>query len=165
MEAVHFANLTRGLMCGSGATGFCRIQSTHCEQKQWRDIIYGAGPHLLLTLATHDVPIIVHDMSEKDRETRAMWQGLTFLTYACQRAWKLPLTPAIMRRRHGMDVTHYFKERYNKLTSSTIQYLDYYRQFMPEGKTSLSLVSCWSYLGPAHQEQWRKGGANAPESG
>ncbi|MBF6332449.1 hypothetical protein [Nocardia transvalensis] len=89
MSAVHFANLTRGLLCPhlvGYEVRYTRIQSTSCEQKRWHDVIFGAGPDLLMTMALGRLAI-VHDQSERPRETRAMWQGLVFVRRACEHLW------------------------------------------------------------------------------
>lgn len=112
---LHYANLTRGALCphfsnGCECSRFTRIQSTSCEQKRWDDVIHGAGPDFLHFMG-QGVPIIVHDFSERPRETRAMWQGLTWLRYASQRILRQEPTP--ITGRGGLAMERYFAHEFD----------------------------------------------------
>lgn len=139
---IHFANLTRGLLCphldGLGAVRYCRIQSSHCESKYWPGIIYGAGPEMLVMLAAGET-VVVHDVSERDRETRAMWQGLTFLRRTCETLWHLPLTP--VTGRGGVALADYLDGVIGLLDKNVRAYVRYYgRRAHPY---RVNLLSCW----------------------
>lgn len=149
---IHFVNLTRGLYCphlaqhplldGRGmpmAVHYTRIQSTHCEQKNWPGVIYGAGPDLLVRIAQGD-EIVVHDKSENDHETRAMWQGLKFIRRACETLWDLsPLSPVFGRG--GLPMEQFFDGAIARLDRPEANYLRYYRRFYLGGP--LNVRSCW----------------------
>lgn len=141
---IHFINLTRGLYCPHlGGTGperehYCRIQSTHCEQKNWPGVVHGAGPDLLI-LAAAGADITVHDCSENDHETRAMWQGLAFVRRACETLWGAPLTS--INGRGGYPMQLYFDGEVVKLPDPVIAYVRYYRKWYSGGPVTMR--SCW----------------------
>lgn len=137
----HYINLTRGLFCphmdGCDDPYFTRIQSTACEQKLWPAVLSGVGPDLLTFLAAGG-GVVVHDLSEKDRETRAMWQGLKFIKRACETFWDLPLSE--IDGRGGKPMQDYFDVEIASLPTTTKRQFRYYRQFNP---TQVNLVSCY----------------------
>lgn len=138
---MEYANLTRGVWCPhiSGVPSrYTRIQSTACEQKNWPDVIHGAGPDLLMHIALGE-HVIVHDLSERDRETRAMWQGLTFVRRVCERFWHLPLTP--IRGRGGSTMEAYFDEQIPQLPTSIKRHIRHFGKYVETD--SIALDSCW----------------------
>lgn len=141
---LHFANLTRGLLCPHlppldiTHVRYCRIQSTSCEGKRWRDIIIGAGPELLMAMA-HGVPTVVHDVSERDRETRAMWQGLAFVRRTCETVWGLDLTP--IDGRGGLSMQDYFDHEIRNLDRPTVKLVRHFRQHLETDR--INVTSCW----------------------
>lgn len=146
----HYANLTNGLDCPHldviPEWGYTRIQSTHCEAKRWDLVLYGAGPDMLMHMARGHT-IVVHDKSERERETRAMWQGLTFVRLAAQRAWNagpLPLTHSITRG--GDSLFYYLYDQYNKLDKSAQRYIQYYKKFV--STETLRVESCYEPPNP-----------------
>lgn len=125
--ALHYANLTNGLLCcPASGVAMCRIPSTFCEQKLWGKVIYGAGPDLLVA-AARGHQVIVHDQSERQRQTRAQWQGLSWLRYACSMAWGLP-EPAEFSR-NGMNVTGYWRGTWLGLPEPDKAWLRYFGRF------------------------------------
>lgn len=131
--SVHFVNLSNGLGCGHQPERphFLRIQSTWCEQKRWEDVLMTVGPDLLYHLATNGEQLIVHDKSEKDRLTRALWQGMKWVVYACERAWGLEPESVIMRGGH--NATGYFEGAYDSLSERTVNYLKYFGKYHDNG--------------------------------
>lgn len=129
---VHFLNLTNGLACADHAPNphYTRIQSTALEQKRFAEVLDHAGDDLLMHLALGR-HVTIHDVSERPRRTRALWQGVPWVTYALQRAWGLPLTPATIRS--GEDCTRYFERHYRALTEPQRRRVQYYRKFNPTG--------------------------------
>lgn len=111
---MHYANLTRGTLCphfaGCECSRFTRIQSTSCEQKRWDDVIHGAGPDFLHHMGL-GVALVVHDLSERPHETRAMWQGLAWLRYAAERI--LRQTPSPITGRGGYAMEQYFQHEFD----------------------------------------------------
>ncbi|WP_280465968.1 hypothetical protein [Nocardia brasiliensis] len=141
MSSMHFVNLTRGKFCPHIVgldVHYCRIQSTSCEQKRWEDVIRDAGPDLLMAMATGK-RIIVHDVSERNRETRAMWQGLAFLKRAAETVWGLEHTP--IAGRGGLSMEHYFDDEIRRLDLSPRKVLKHYRQHLATSR--IHVVSCW----------------------
>lgn len=126
---VHYANLTNGVLCAPHNGRFTRIPSTFCEQKMWGRVIYGAGPDVLTTLA-RGYSVIVHDQSEKRRATRAQWQGLSWLRYACSLAWGLPEPTEYSR--NGMNVTSYWRGTWLGLPAPDRTWLAYFSRFAAE---------------------------------
>ncbi|PPJ36451.1 hypothetical protein C5E45_20620 [Nocardia nova] len=143
-DTLHFANLSRGLLCehlhsiDPSSMRFCRIQSTSCQQKRWSDIVTGAGPELLMALA-RGVPVRVHDVSERNRETRAMWQGVAFLRRACETVWGLPTTPVLGRG--GASMQAHFDHAIRNLAARDRRQIRYYRPHVRT--TQLHIESCW----------------------
>ncbi|WP_043654432.1 hypothetical protein [Nocardia thailandica] len=138
---IHFANLTRGLLCPhlhGVDVHYTRIQSTQCEGKHWPQVLASAGPDLLMAMALgHE--IVVHDVSERDRETRAMWQGLTFIRRTCETVWGLPLTPIPGRGGHAMET--YFDTEISWLPRPTRKAIRYYRPHL--ATRVIRVESCW----------------------
>lgn len=137
MATLHFLNLTNGLACDIPGARICRIQSTWCEQKQWGRILTTVSPELLYRLSTGNL-CVIHDRSERDRESRTCWQGIPWISYACRRAWGHPQTPALVRR--GLNVTTYFALCYDKLSAHERAWV---RSFARYGGIAPDLRSCW----------------------
>lgn len=145
-EIYHFRNLSRGLLCPCQTTRphLIRIQSTRCEQKDWERIIHEVGAELLYTLAKGNIAM-VHDVSERDRETRACWQGLSWIRYATFRTWypdneKVPDE----KSRTGHPLNPYWEEQFKRLSRPTRHLLRYYKQYIDKPQNSIYLRSCWS---------------------
>jgi hypothetical protein len=141
----HYINLSNGVRCPHYSMikyvlkepiYWMRIQSTQCEQKLWPQILRTLGPQFYMDAASR--PLLIHDQSERNRETRAMWQGLSWVRYALNRAWYGLDTQSFTRS--GLDVTLQWREAYRSLTKSDRAQLNYYRQFTG---TSINLTSCW----------------------
>lgn len=145
LDDVHYINLTNGLHCPHGSYlnrtltpySYVRIQSTACEQKRWDDVVFGAGPDLFMMLA-RGASIIVHDKSEKERETRAMWQGLRWCQYVAERTWGLPVMPILGRG--GKSMQQYFDQQYHIL-SKGVKFVAYFGRFLDTDQ--LYLRSCY----------------------
>ena len=135
-------NLTNGLACTVENPRYLRIQSTWCEQKLWADVLWTLGADFYYHLARGE-QIIVHDQSERRRETRACWQGLAWVRYCCERAWGLPVSPPIMRGGHSAE--GYFQTQYEALPERIHTYLAYYKQ-QATGPLLLSPCSCKAAL-------------------
>lgn len=132
MSAVHFLNLTRGLECRRHVVEprFLRIQSTWCEQKRWADVLAAATPDLLYRWAVGD-EVTVHDVSERDRVTRACWQGLVWLRFCAEMTWsdQDPTVVTTPRGRGGAVVSGYFVEQYGNLPVRLVHGVRYFGQF------------------------------------
>ena len=138
---LHFRNLSRGFLCGCSipASRVIRLQSTACEQKRWGPIIHEVGADLLFSMAMgHEC--VIHDRSEKDRETRACWQGLSWLRYATNRAWSEKEPPQEFSR-GGMVLNPYWEGEFRGLDRPTRRLLRYYGKYYTGG--AIKLESCY----------------------
>lgn len=139
---IHFYNLTNGLAClGEGTSRdsprFMRIQSTHCEQKRWADVIYGAGPDFLWHLA-HDAEIVVHDESEKPRTTRALWQGVEVIRVFAGFVWGRPCLPELTRGGH--NAADYYLAQARALDDRTRRWLAYFGRDASDAARAVAIV-------------------------
>ncbi len=140
---VHFVNLSNGVLCMGDTEHFplpaeahwTRIQSTACEQKRWADVLRDAGPDLLIHLAV-GYDVVVHDQSERPRVTRACWQGVPWIRYACQVAWTGRADP--VKSRNGMDVTDYFEKQWRRLKHADRQRVRYFKKFYRGGPIAIA---------------------------
>ena len=126
---VHFVNLTRGLLCPCAPADphYLRIQSTRLEQKAFELVIREIGPDFLMHLAL-GAEVVVHDVSERPRTTRALWQGLPWVRFVCERTWAgVALTAPLMR--NGHNAAGYFEEQYRALSDGTVRWVGYFGQF------------------------------------
>ena len=133
MKTIWFVNLTNGIELihvnrSHREMHFTRIQSTHCEQKLWNHVIQSAGADLL-THAALGFTCIVLDCGAKHPVPRAIWQGLEFIKYAMHRAWLNNLNWQPSGR--SKTSLNYFSDCYAKLDKKTIQWLKYFKDFMP----------------------------------
>lgn len=88
-ETVHWINLTNGLLAiPHGIKDFrvMRLQSTHCEQKQWGKVL-NSIPDDMLWLLAHGHVCVVRDYGANKNTPRAIWQGLEFARFAIIRSW------------------------------------------------------------------------------
>lgn len=136
----HYANLSNGIWCacGSPMDGVTRIQSTACEQKLWDSVVWGAGPDLLYWLAAGEC-VTVHDVSERPRMPRALWQGVPMLRYFCERAWGLEPGPVLFR--NGNVGTAYAEQSWRSLPDPVRNHLQYFRKFTGDRRGVLTVCS------------------------
>lgn len=139
INTFHWVNRTQGAGCvASGHIPvtqqfrWCRIKSTHCEQKQWDRILWAVPEELYLNVASgHHV--VVHDLStKKDREPRSLWQGVQFIY--CVMLWHwygIHHWQPIVRGRGGTSMQQYFHHVYSNLSKSTRSRLSSFREFLP----------------------------------
>lgn len=130
----HFINLSRGVLCPHvvdlDTLRYIRIQSTWCEQKRWADVIMSVGADLLINAAT-GVTCIIHDVSERQREPRAIWQGVEFIRYCCEKSWNG--TTIDIRSRGGNPMRDYFGKVWTSLPTTATKMIHYYRQYHVPG--------------------------------
>lgn len=144
MTTTNFINLTRGIYCAhapdilTGPVNWVRIQSTQCEQKMWPEILRGLGAQFYM--ATAYGPVVVHDCSERNRETRAMWQGLSWIRYVLNRVWYNQEVTETSRS--GMNTTHYWRRNFENLSKADIRAIRYFTP-LDDGREQVSLESCW----------------------
>lgn len=140
MAIQHYKNLSKGAGCSCIAPNArpIRIQSTACEQKLWGKLLVEAGADLLYELA-RGTTCIIHDSSEQDRETRACWQGLSWIRYACSREWRGAAPREVVRG--NLNLTSYWEQQFLSLPASTRRMLAFYGQYHKGHK--VRLLSCW----------------------
>lgn len=144
-KELHAVNLTRGLLCphledvAESQVRFTRIQSTQCEQKLWDAVVMSLGSDLYWHLS-RGATVMVHDVSERPRETRACWQGVALIRRACEYAWGLPVTPVTGRGELSRSMEQYFDKVIPRLSDSTRVYLRYWAKGKRTG--ACRLVSC-----------------------
>lgn len=135
----HFLNLSNGLEFAPDlkvSWGLVRIQSTWCEQKRWWPIIQDLDYTFLLALASGE-PVFVYDTSAQKDTSRAIYQGLEWVKYACNRVWFDNTTVPIVR---GNDCSSYFAECWKEKTEPAIRKLRYCKKFVLSSGISLSTV-------------------------
>jgi hypothetical protein len=122
----NWINLTNGLQAirDHGLTEYSvmRLQSTHCEQKRWGDVLASVPDEFLFRLAMGD-ECRVYDYGARKDVPRAVWQGLEWVRYAVTLRWTgEAVTPTGRARTMG----RYFAEQYQALTSRETARLDYF---------------------------------------
>jgi hypothetical protein len=139
-DTVEFVNLSRGLSCSVEQPRYMRIQSTWCEQKRWADVLWTLPADAYYHLA-QGYRCIVHDQSEKPRQTRAQWQGLSLVRFVCGVAW-YETAPA-EHSRSGMHISPYWAEQYNGLPERLLTYVARFKEWAVGGPVRLESCTCW----------------------
>jgi hypothetical protein len=140
--AEHYRNLSRGLLCGPADSKILRIQSTHCEQKLWAQLLWQVPDQLLWDLASGRT-IIVHDQSERDRETRAMWQGLQLVRIVTETSWFGEPTGQYHFGRGGTSAYQHLRAVAAALPRPVRKRFDYYRSYRAPHVAEARLFSCY----------------------
>lgn len=136
-----FVNLSNGIeafercpfLMRRGDISFIRIQSTHCEQKLWDDVIANLDANFLVNLAL-GAECVVFDYGAHSPRPRALWQGLSFVAYCIERVWmgrnpeKWFVTRAPASRGH--NCVSDFKRWFAALNGKSITKLKYYRKYL-----------------------------------
>lgn len=144
--AVHYANLTRGVTCAPPNALLCRIQSTQCEAGQWERVLLSIPDDMIARAALGQF-IVVHDHSEKSRETRAMWQGLTLAKIVMEFRWFGELRSHYSSRRGGSSALQHLRNVASELPDHVRRKYDYFRDLAFEMNTEyVSLTSCYSNI-------------------
>jgi len=145
MEQKHFINLTNGIeyipKLESKDYGFVRIQSTHCEQKQWSRLIEEVDYSLLINLAIGN-ECFVYDYGARKEVSRAIWQGLTFIRTACN-YWFYQIDYSrivVIRGNSEKDCTDYFYREIKSLSEIAKKKLRYCLKFVNQNKKSVQLI-------------------------
>jgi hypothetical protein len=127
---MNFINLTNGLKClPLDNPHFIRIQSTALEQKLFNNMISDISDDLLYNLAIGE-QCIIHDQSEKHKYTRAIWQGMEFIEFCCNKLWfDMQYCQSTLRYKNEINVTNYFDVKLNELTYRNINKIKYFRKY------------------------------------
>jgi hypothetical protein len=137
MSEKHYINLTNGIefldQLDHRTACFIRIQSTHCEQKRYEDIIMSLSDDLLMHLAL-GFDCVIHDASHHG-EPRALWQGVAFIKMLVRLLWfnKKTILP------NGMHAD--FAKRIKELSDRALNRIKYYRKFLYCNDISIKCVS------------------------
>jgi hypothetical protein len=96
MKEKIFLNLTNGIeifdkfpnLLSLENVSFIRIQSTHCEQKNYEEMFSNLDSNFLMHLAM-GFDCIVYDFGSRrfDGNSRACWQGLELIRFICNKIW------------------------------------------------------------------------------
>lgn len=126
----NFINLSNGLLAIKeyNLTDYkiLRIQSSHCEQKLFEDILVGLSDDFLFRVAMGD-EVIVYDYGAKKKTPRAIWQGLEFIKYVLHKRWKDEEYTPIYRDKNVLRI--YYEQEMKKLSRGTKNKIDYYKKF------------------------------------
>lgn len=131
-----YINLTNGIEALPRLTGdirFIRIQSTHCEQKLWSQLILDLDYDFLMNVAL-GYECVIYDFGAKKPIPRALYQGVEFIKYALHMRWLKQLyQPRISRsgcKENGHKCEEYFNQCYQDLSDKAKKKLDYFMPFV-----------------------------------
>lgn len=99
---------------------FCHIRSTHFERKQSSDALLELPDDMLLSAAFGEWILVIDYGARKDR-SRAVWQGVPYVSYVLNRFWlgispdKVLVFPRSNAKPFPQDVTRVFDEWYGKV--------------------------------------------------
>lgn len=145
--AINYANLTRGVKCAPRNSHLIRIQSTQCEANQWERVLLSIPDEFIARVAVGQY-IVVHDFSEKNRETRAMWQGLTLVRIMMEYRWFGELRSRFTSPRGGKSAIQYLRNVASQQPDHVRRKYDYFRDLAMESDTTYtSINSCWRVNG------------------
>ena len=115
---------------------FLRLQTTHLESGQLERFLQEVDNNLLMHLALGRKCCIFDMTSRKQKGniSRALWQGVPWITYCLERAWFKRETSY----KYGMQC--HFKGQYACLTKPTKNRLKYYRKFLLTDKIDLGYI-------------------------
>eukprot|EP00960_Hanusia_phi_P069362 767075-Hanusia_phi.AAC.1 len=140
--AVHFINLSNGLealpMLAGVPVAFTRIQSSHCESRNFNGIVNGLDNTLLLYLALGQT-CYIHDYGSRNKKRkapRAIWYGVTFIRYALHKIWELPGEPDKPMLR-GHNVAADFDYAINNLDKTAKKRLKYFQSYVQTEEVKL----------------------------
>ena len=141
MKTIHYINLTNGIEWvthimveyHNADIRFIRLQSTHCEQKLWDDVIANIDADFLMNLALGNKCIVYDDSAHSDT-SRAVWQGMLFLRMAINKRW-FDSTGIINDSQH-----RYLSGVINNLSKPSKNKLDYFKKFINCDKIELDTV-------------------------
>lgn len=106
---------------------FCRIQSTALEQKRFDFVIRDLDHGLLFDLS-QGIHCVVYDVSAHKPESRAVYQGLVWVSFVLNYFWfRLEPTKISVR---GQDCTPYFYSQLHALSKEAASRVKTYRKFL-----------------------------------
>jgi len=135
----YYYNLTNGLHFKSHnkPMGFIRIQSTACEQKRWNFILQDLDNDFLYNLAIGNI-CVVCDLSERKKETRALYQGLEWIKYVLYWRW---LNQYYAPKIKDYDCSDYFLKQYLQLDNRSKKKIDYFKKFVSDNGINIKTIN------------------------
>lgn len=122
----NWINLTNGLQAirDYRLTDYSvmRLQSTHCEQKLWSEVLRSVPDDFLFRLAL-GFECRVYDYGANKTVPRAIWQGLEWVRYVVTRRWTGNI---INPKGRAEKMKQYMNEQYLKLSRREKARLDYF---------------------------------------
>ncbi len=147
-----YINLTNGLEffeqkpeLGADDVVFMRLQSTHCEQKRWEQVLSEVPDDMLFRLAL-GYKVIVVDFSGRRKVPRAIWQGMELLKYVLYRLWfdreYLPPTRA------ARDKGEYFQWVYGRIKENRNlrRRFEYFKRYLMTDDLDIEYITGHSSL-------------------
>lgn len=138
MTYINYINLTNGIQAikdyGLKEYRFIRIQSTHCEQKRWEDILNNLSDDFLMNVALGN-KCIIYDYGAKKDTPRAIWQGLEFIKFILNKLWYNIDYTLVGRSKTSKN---YFNSI--KINEKIIIKLCYYKKFL-NGKIDIQSIT------------------------
>ncbi len=146
----HFINLTNGveaipglLACGvrESEINYVRIQSTHCESRNYNGILENLDSTFLMSLARGNICLLydygsrgtgklIGEEDEKYGIPRAYWLGVEWIRHALANVWNLPESCAEKRYVRGYNSVDHFNEQLQMIPKTLRRRLKYYRSFL-----------------------------------
>ena len=141
----NFINLTNGLEALDVLEfdGFVRIQSSHCEARDFYGILTNLDHNLLMHLAL-GATCCIYDFGSRGSKwpdpqdpssfvdgvkiPRALWWGVEWARYSLSKVWKVDAPTPILR---GYTATTLFDTKINRIPKPLHKRLKYYRKFHP----------------------------------
>lgn len=146
----HFINLTNGIeaipqLLSSGVNenelNYIRIQSTHCESRNYNAILEGLDTTLLMNLARGNVCLLydfgsrgtgtlIGEDDEKYGIPRAYWMGTEWIRHALASIWHLPEARLGKRYVRGYNSVDHFNEQIMLIPKVLRRRIKYFRPYV-----------------------------------
>lgn len=131
-----YVNLTNGVEALPELIGdvrFIRIQSTHCEQKLWSQLILELDYDFLMNVALgHEC--VIYDYGARKPIPRALYQGIEFIKYVLHKRWlNQTYQPKISRsasKENYHNCEQYFRTCYFNLSDKAKKKLDFFLTYV-----------------------------------
>ena len=139
MKTINYINLTNGIERIPELTDyrFIRIQSTHCEQKRWDDILRNLSDDFILNVLLGN-EINIYDYGANKEIPRAVYQGVEWIKYVLNLYYLgIEVTPFV--RKH--NCLTYFQECYKLISDETFRKLSYHRKYTFTKKINVNCIT------------------------
>lgn len=130
MKQKVFINLTNGIEAipdlNWDDVSFIRIQSSHCERQKYNQILENIDYNFLMNLAM-GFECVVYDYAANSEVPKAVYTGLEWIKYVCNRRWLNKEYPVIVKEK---NVTEFYKLHYSKIDYKIKRKIDYFKKFL-----------------------------------